>query len=1513
MTCSRASANTRVRRRARVFAALATLVGLSACTAPEERTPTRDRVNDRVEAGFRSKQILERSRLIAAADPAVHSKLWGKGTSFSRESDGRLTTQFVMAASDSSSGEFAATLPERANGTMRFRLGWNPAEVEVRFAAAHDVGAELEEGRVIYAGAYPATDVIWTADAARLEEFLLIRDATAPRRFEWNVATSSAVATTRRDAAGGLIFVDAQGRTLFRVPRPFAIDALGERREASVDFEGGTLSVALETHGLAYPILLDPAVEAVWEPVDTGAVPSARRRHALAYDSDRDRTVLFGGVALLPPQTNQYLCDTWELAVASGSPPQGTWGAVAAPGACPTSQGTLRARSSHAMTYDTANHRTLLFGGFTPDTGVASRELWEWDGVSWAQCVTAACTADGSAPAPRVAPGLAYDTGRRRAVLFGGAGSSAEFCDTWEWASDSRTWERVQNPASCDASATDHPAGRQEVAMAYDASRGVTVLFGGASGLTVFDDVWEWDGSGTWTRRCQSSPCVSTRPGPRQHGTFAFDSTTRRIVLFGGTNSDGSAGYDDTWLWNGSVWTSLGSGGPEGRSQHAMVFDASERRTLLFGGQSSHATGDRVLNDIWSLQTRGNDCTTNADCDTNFCSTETNNASVETKLCCNEACTGVCRACTQALKEDGSADGTCGVAKAGTDPHGSCAATSPTTCGTTGACAGNGTCALHSATTVCAPQSCSGSTVTPQRLCNGSGTCASGVPAACPGNFNCADGSACRTACTSDAHCSSGHFCNSVGACEAKKALGAQCPTTLCFQGGNCDRCNTPGGCVDGFCCESSCTTPCRNCGNTSGECRVVSGSASTGTDDPPQCAGTQTCSANGTCLKENGQSETNPANCASGFASDGHCCNAECAGPCNDCTTGTCTNVANGTEGVSGDCATTGYLCSGGVCPTTCTSDTHCTSDRFCDATGHCALRKGQGTACSPANDCIMGSSCRICSSALSCEDGVCCDTANCDDDECRACTAALKGSGTDGVCGVVAGGTDPRNRCPDPTDVLSCGPDGLCNDSGDCRAVAPNTRSCGATQCTTNLASVQGRLCTAGSCEGGAEQSCAPFKCVPNGSSGACGTSCTEDTQCAAGAFCTTGAMRVCKNKFALGAECGGNNECNSNFCVDGVCCADACDGECLSCANASGTCTTVIRDAEDDQCRGSRICDANGVCKLKQTSGDCTDDDECVTGNCVDGHCCADTCGTPCRSCNNRNGTCTTPVTGEDDDNCDGSQTCDADGACKLANGQRCSDADECASALCVDGVCCNAACEGSCEACDVEGEEGTCTLVEGEPHGERTACDGEPGSTCGGFCDGRDVDCTYPGGSERCGSVCTGERLVTQSCDGAGACVDNDPETCGLYACDEGAGVCLTTCTTNTDCAVGSACNESGSCVSARASCIDETTLRDADGVTMSCAPFKCRVDQCTDPCESIDDCAEGSVCDPSGRCVPRSGPKSQSDESMGCGCRQAPPPTGSGHALLALGLIGFFLARRRERAHALKCLVEHARH
>src|SRR5687768_7606780 len=88
--------------------------------------------------------------------------------------------------------------------------------------------------------------------------------------------------------------------------------------------------------------------------------------------------------------------------------------------------------SYHAMAYDSARARMVVFGGFTGER--TSSDTWEWDGLVWNLRPSA------SAPSPRWLSRLAYDPVRGRMVLFGGSpgGSGSNLGDTWEW--DGTSW-----------------------------------------------------------------------------------------------------------------------------------------------------------------------------------------------------------------------------------------------------------------------------------------------------------------------------------------------------------------------------------------------------------------------------------------------------------------------------------------------------------------------------------------------------------------------------------------------------------------------------------------------------------------------------------------------------------------------------------------------------------------------------------------------------------------------------------------------------------------------------------------------------------------------------------------------------------------------------------------------------------------------------------------------------------------------------------------------------------------
>jgi len=231
--------------------------------------------------------------------------------------------------------------------------------------------------------------------------------------------------------------------------------------------------------------------------------PPARYNHAMAYDAARGRVVLFGG----DPggiNTDPPFGDTWEW--------DGTaWSQRASSGPAP--------RTGHAMAYDAARGRIVLFGGGL--RGQLLGDTWEWDGTVWSQRAS-------SGPVARNEHRMAYDSARGRIVLFGGDGIGGLHGDTWEW--DGTAWTQ---PAS------SGPTARYGHAMAYDAARGRVVLFGGDGG-SYLGDTWEWDGT-AWTQRGSSGPA------PRFGHAMAYDAARGRVVLFGGATDGGLSLFGDTW------------------------------------------------------------------------------------------------------------------------------------------------------------------------------------------------------------------------------------------------------------------------------------------------------------------------------------------------------------------------------------------------------------------------------------------------------------------------------------------------------------------------------------------------------------------------------------------------------------------------------------------------------------------------------------------------------------------------------------------------------------------------------------------------------------------------------------------------------------------------------------------------------------------------------------------------------------------------------------------------------
>jgi len=292
--------------------------------------------------------------------------------------------------------------------------------------------------------------------------------------------------------------------------------------------------------------------------VRVAGAPGVRNAHVLAYDADRGRVLLYGGADEKRVRNDLWEWDgsAWRLLATEGPP----------------------ARTFPALAYDRARRRLLLFGGNRvlfgtgADKDTVLDDMWEWYDGAWHELKI-------KTPPARAEASVAYDSTRRRLVLFGGyrgSGPSRErLGDTWEW--DGERWEHRSPPTA--------PSPRNGAAMAYDASRGRVVLFGG-NGPSA--ETWEWNGA-TWQR-------VETPTPGRFNSALAYDGGGKAVLRFGGWN--GNAREGDTWRYDGTHWERLPAQGPEPRNHASMAYDERRGVVVLFGGHD----GERVFGDTWEWQ-----------------------------------------------------------------------------------------------------------------------------------------------------------------------------------------------------------------------------------------------------------------------------------------------------------------------------------------------------------------------------------------------------------------------------------------------------------------------------------------------------------------------------------------------------------------------------------------------------------------------------------------------------------------------------------------------------------------------------------------------------------------------------------------------------------------------------------------------------------------------------------------------------------------------------------------------
>jgi hypothetical protein len=295
-------------------------------------------------------------------------------------------------------------------------------------------------------------------------------------------------------------------------------------------------------------------------------------------------------------------------------------------------------RTQARMAWDTRNNVGVLFGGLGPaDKATAdlqhdSAETWLWNGSRWLQRFPA------TTPPARAIHSMTYDTARHRVVMFGGRRAPVElkalptyFNDTWVYANDN--WTEIDS--------AEKPPVRQNAAIAYDRVRDRVIIYGGnvlaadEVSFTNLDDTWEFDGQ-QWTRTSSDGPDV-VKPimeydatlnqtfmvGVNTAGTatvmYRYDPAakawvalspvkmptcvgdghmvyrdhTGRLAFFGGVCSDTSTpAAEEVWEWDnaGNTWNKLTNVPFSRLAGQAVAYDPVRREVIAYGGTSAFNT-----------------------------------------------------------------------------------------------------------------------------------------------------------------------------------------------------------------------------------------------------------------------------------------------------------------------------------------------------------------------------------------------------------------------------------------------------------------------------------------------------------------------------------------------------------------------------------------------------------------------------------------------------------------------------------------------------------------------------------------------------------------------------------------------------------------------------------------------------------------------------------------------------------------------------------------------------------
>lgn len=314
--------------------------------------------------------------------------------------------------------------------------------------------------------------------------------------------------------------------------------------------------VALLAYGLVRAIR--PPTSA-WRLLVPAHSPGNRGYAAVAYDTKRQRAVLFGGIAVWRGNETVYDSSTWEW---DGQDWHEMKPAISPPG-----------RFLSAMAYDEISGTVIMYGGKNQNGSLA--DLWSWDGQNWKQ-LCPVCN-----PAGRYVHAMFYDPVDEEIIIYGGYGKDKDnndkgYGEAWTW--NGTCWSMFQfstsGPALINSPLVYDQANQRVIAYMKDADWGET---------------WIWQGD-AWSRLS-----LPVQPPLRSEATMVYDPVNRKSILYGGVNN--GTWFNDTWIFDGAAWTELKTPlAPPHRQGASAFYDPVRRSMIIYGGDSYG-----LLHDTWEL------------------------------------------------------------------------------------------------------------------------------------------------------------------------------------------------------------------------------------------------------------------------------------------------------------------------------------------------------------------------------------------------------------------------------------------------------------------------------------------------------------------------------------------------------------------------------------------------------------------------------------------------------------------------------------------------------------------------------------------------------------------------------------------------------------------------------------------------------------------------------------------------------------------------------------------------